>query len=622
MLFMATEDHTNGWLLGRGASSHMTPFRADYISYRNISNPIAVKIADGACLNAVGVGDVKMVTIDGRDIPVTELLFIPNLDRRLISIPKLTSRMLDVMFGHRSFDIMKNGNLWVRVPRHASGLASNSRKLLRVDASKNATDAVNVLLNATAKVDRKEPEKRAPIRFKWLDSLPTYARSDSMASSDSVESYPWSTSTHSDTTFSRSASTLSSGMFSRSASTLSSGTFSRSASTVSTEDEMLRWVDECVREEKPVYYVLEQLEMDQLVGDAFTSAPNFKYYDKYVSDLVLHWVQKDWTLDQVMQFLGVQYLRLDALMEDPNFKYVDEFLKYKVGLRKWFKDGAHVDDVLERLGLDTLDGDELVRHPNYKFYKAFVGKKLKQWASSENDYDLDAVRDNLGLTDLEGYDLETHRNFRFLEKYVKSRRRYLIEHWMKEEVPTVTVWNQLGAKSVPLIHQSTSSSYRLYTEYVMALDRYILDRKNSIVPPELQVQPDFDRGELAAKTKIWSMTRAPQDYVESALGLQDLTWEETQAATTFEYYVKNITNQAGKCGIKSSDKEDRKKTLQHFEDTDGLFHTVFCRVCMRTKRCTRVGFQSVHDKQLLPVVLGKTGQCTYGDARATKKNIL
>ncbi|KAI9919625.1 hypothetical protein PsorP6_017770 [Peronosclerospora sorghi] len=117
MLFMATEDHTNGWLLDSGASSHITPFRADYISYRNISNPIAVTIADGACLNAVGVGDVKMVTIDGREITVTEVLFIPNLDRRLISIPTLTSRGLDVMFGHRSCDIMKNDKLWVSVPR-------------------------------------------------------------------------------------------------------------------------------------------------------------------------------------------------------------------------------------------------------------------------------------------------------------------------------------------------------------------------------------------------------------------------------------------------------------------------------------------------------------------------
>ncbi|KAI9917738.1 hypothetical protein PsorP6_013129 [Peronosclerospora sorghi] len=118
MLFMATEDHKNGWLLDSGASSHMTPFRDDYISYRNISNPIAVTIADGACLNAFSVADVKMVTIDGREITVTEVLFIPNLDRRLISIPKLTSCGLGVMFGHRSCDIMKNDKLWVRVPRH------------------------------------------------------------------------------------------------------------------------------------------------------------------------------------------------------------------------------------------------------------------------------------------------------------------------------------------------------------------------------------------------------------------------------------------------------------------------------------------------------------------------
>ncbi|KAI9915328.1 hypothetical protein PsorP6_007596 [Peronosclerospora sorghi] len=52
-----------------------------------------------------------MVTIDGREITVTEVLFSPNLDRRIFSIPKLTSRGLDVMFGHRSCDIMKNGKI-------------------------------------------------------------------------------------------------------------------------------------------------------------------------------------------------------------------------------------------------------------------------------------------------------------------------------------------------------------------------------------------------------------------------------------------------------------------------------------------------------------------------------
>ncbi|KAI9915688.1 hypothetical protein PsorP6_007795 [Peronosclerospora sorghi] len=122
MLFLATKDHTNGCLLYSGESSHMTQFSDDYISYRNISyrnisNPVAVTIADGAFLNAVGVGDVKMVTIDGREITVTEVLFIPNLNRRLISIPKLTSRGMDVLFGYKSCDIMKNGKQWVRVTR-------------------------------------------------------------------------------------------------------------------------------------------------------------------------------------------------------------------------------------------------------------------------------------------------------------------------------------------------------------------------------------------------------------------------------------------------------------------------------------------------------------------------
>jgi hypothetical protein len=56
VLFMATDDHAIGWLLDSGASSHMTPFRSDYVLYRSLTNPLRVTIADGARLNAVGVG--------------------------------------------------------------------------------------------------------------------------------------------------------------------------------------------------------------------------------------------------------------------------------------------------------------------------------------------------------------------------------------------------------------------------------------------------------------------------------------------------------------------------------------------------------------------------------------
>ncbi|KAI9911980.1 hypothetical protein PsorP6_009795 [Peronosclerospora sorghi] len=539
--------------------------------------------------------------------------------------------------------------------------ASEARKLLRVDALNNATtDARNV----TAK------EERVPISFKWLEdalpstlpshstlasdsteSSPSLLRSPSTLSSDSTGSYPWSTSTRSDPTFSRSASTLSSRTFRRSASALSSGTFSRSASTLSSgtiplsasmvsyEHAMLRFVDEWVElekpEEKPAKFVLKQLEMDQLAGNAFTSAPNFMYYDKYVSDLVLHWVEEEkplyyvleqlgmddlagnaftsapnfmyydkfvsdlvlqWVkkertldqeegtaLDQVMRFLGVQYLRQDALKASPEFKYVDEYLQYKVEvwasqdlsiddvlkelkldlrsgaalkeawtyvyyegfvirqIRKWLEDGSHVDDVLEHLGLDKLNGKELVRHHNYKFYKAFVKNKLKQWARSRDEDSIVAVMANLGLTGLKGDVLEKHRNFPFLVEYERNRRQYRIEPWLKNEVPTLEIWEKLEVNRVHRNRRSSiSTSYSQYKDYVEALDKYIIHRYNSIVPKKLKVQSDFDPDELREKVKIWSTNGASRDYVKSALGLHGLSTEEFRKAPTFAYYVQYL----------------------------------------------------------------------------------
>jgi hypothetical protein len=56
-----------GWLIDSGASSHMSPYREDFVTYQELKAPIEVTIADGKRVKAAGRGDVY-VHSDGTKI--------------------------------------------------------------------------------------------------------------------------------------------------------------------------------------------------------------------------------------------------------------------------------------------------------------------------------------------------------------------------------------------------------------------------------------------------------------------------------------------------------------------------------------------------------------------------
>ncbi|DAZ96750.1 TPA: hypothetical protein N0F65_012327 [Lagenidium giganteum] len=111
--FAVTNAKCQSWLLDSGASSHMTHCDADLINARQLTKPIHVYVADGRRLSAIVMGDV--IGKDG--IIITEVLLIPGLDKRLLSIPKLTEKGLDVEFQTDSCTIKKSGRVVITVPR-------------------------------------------------------------------------------------------------------------------------------------------------------------------------------------------------------------------------------------------------------------------------------------------------------------------------------------------------------------------------------------------------------------------------------------------------------------------------------------------------------------------------
>lgn len=120
MMFMANTSSRSGWLLDSGASSHMSPQKSDYCSYRVLPSPIEMRIADGETLRAVEVDDIAMKSNNGKTVRMTDVLHIPRLDRRLMSVSKLVMKGLVVEFSENECAIKKGDRCVLRAPRRGS----------------------------------------------------------------------------------------------------------------------------------------------------------------------------------------------------------------------------------------------------------------------------------------------------------------------------------------------------------------------------------------------------------------------------------------------------------------------------------------------------------------------
>lgn len=70
----------------------MSPHRQDLYEYKVTDIKIEVTIADGKKLPVAGAGSVRLNGIDGKRIRMVEVLHIPRLDRRLLSVGKLAKK--------------------------------------------------------------------------------------------------------------------------------------------------------------------------------------------------------------------------------------------------------------------------------------------------------------------------------------------------------------------------------------------------------------------------------------------------------------------------------------------------------------------------------------------------
>ncbi|OWY97687.1 LOW QUALITY PROTEIN: polyprotein [Phytophthora megakarya] len=83
----------------------MTPFREDLFTFEGMVSGIEVTIADGNRLRVAGKGTVKLTGVYCKRIKMMEVLCIPGLERRLLSVGKLAEHGLTVEFQRSSCTI-------------------------------------------------------------------------------------------------------------------------------------------------------------------------------------------------------------------------------------------------------------------------------------------------------------------------------------------------------------------------------------------------------------------------------------------------------------------------------------------------------------------------------------
>ncbi|OWZ03488.1 polyprotein [Phytophthora megakarya] len=98
-LFSAAETYTASWLLDSGASSHMTGDRTDFTVFEELASTLTITVANGERLPAQGKGTVKFVLEGGRTVCMTDVLYIPGINRKLISVSALASKGVQLSFG-------------------------------------------------------------------------------------------------------------------------------------------------------------------------------------------------------------------------------------------------------------------------------------------------------------------------------------------------------------------------------------------------------------------------------------------------------------------------------------------------------------------------------------------
>ena len=85
----------------------MTAIKTDLKNYKQFENPFQINLADNSILYSDGKGDVTLLIYNGsekNDILLVDVLFVPKLQNKLLSLPAMIEKGADVEFKGKSLN--------------------------------------------------------------------------------------------------------------------------------------------------------------------------------------------------------------------------------------------------------------------------------------------------------------------------------------------------------------------------------------------------------------------------------------------------------------------------------------------------------------------------------------
>ena len=98
----------SNWIIDSGASQHLSCHRTEFLTYKTVSQSLAITIADGTKIEAYGIGDMEITTEIGV-IRLTDVWHVPNIASSLISVTRMVDAGFTVEFGGTACYISNGG---------------------------------------------------------------------------------------------------------------------------------------------------------------------------------------------------------------------------------------------------------------------------------------------------------------------------------------------------------------------------------------------------------------------------------------------------------------------------------------------------------------------------------
>eukprot|EP00794_Sanderia_malayensis_P002050 gene2050-biopygen1853 len=107
--------HGDDWWIDSGATQHMTPDRNGMHNFVKFNTPKKVQLADNSVLFSYGKGDLRLVVYDGCtkvDLKLSNVLYVPKIKKKLLSLPTITEKGAEVRFKDQSFTVIMNEEMY------------------------------------------------------------------------------------------------------------------------------------------------------------------------------------------------------------------------------------------------------------------------------------------------------------------------------------------------------------------------------------------------------------------------------------------------------------------------------------------------------------------------------